>query len=98
MSNDLINGGFELVGAVMVWLSVLALYRQKEVRGVFWPSWAFFAAWGMWNLHYYPSLEQMVSFYAGLLLVSGNVAWVVLALYYRRAARVEVIGIRKISA
>lgn len=84
MTPDQINGAFELVGAWFAWVNALTLYRQKEVRGVFWPAWAFFSVWGMWNLYYYPALEQWWSFYGGVALVSGNVAWVVLAMWYQR--------------
>lgn len=41
---------------------------------------AFFSAWGIWNLVYYPTLGQWASFIGGVLLVAGNVAWVVLAI------------------
>lgn len=43
---------------------------------MYWPMTAFFTAWGFWNLHYYPSLEQWFSFYAGIVLVLGNLCWV----------------------
>lgn len=76
---DLINGSFELVGAVFTWRNYVQLRRDRVLRGVYWPTAAFFAAWGLWNLVYYPALGQWASFLGGMLLVSGNVAWVVLA-------------------
>jgi hypothetical protein len=76
MSGDHINGAFEFVGALFTWRNALQLYRDREIRGVYWPIWAFFAAWGVWNLWYYPSIGQRWSFYAGVLLVCGNLAWV----------------------
>jgi polyferredoxin len=76
---DYINAGFELVGALFTWRNALQLWRERELRGVYWPTWAFFAAWGAWNLVYYPSLGQWWSFVAGIALVTGNVAWVCLA-------------------
>lgn len=84
MSPDQINGTFELVGAWFAWVNALTLYREKGVRGVYWPAWAFFSAWGLWNLFYYPALEQWWSFYGGVALVSGNLAWVGLAMVYQR--------------
>lgn len=83
MDPDLVNGGFELLGAYFSWVNTWTLYREKEIRGVYWPAWAFFAAWGLWNLYYYPSLDQWASFSAGILLVSGNIAWVALAINVR---------------
>jgi len=84
---DLINGLFEIVGAYFVWRNAFQLYADKETRGVYLPAWGFFAAWGIWNMAYYPSLDQWVSFAAGLFLVSGNIAWVVLAVYYKHALK-----------
>lgn len=81
--NDLFNGLFEAVGAVFVWLDVRQLYRDKIVRGVYWPARVFFAAWGLWNLYYYPSLQQIWSFTGGIALVAGSIAWFALFTWYR---------------
>lgn len=80
---DAINGSFELVGAAVVWMNVVRLRRDRVVRGVYWPSIGFFAAWGFWNLYYYPSLDQWFSFSAGVVLVAGNAAWVMMVLMMR---------------
>lgn len=84
---DLVNALFELCGAIVVWISVWKLYQEKEIKGVYWPAWAFFAAWGIWNLFYYPSLDQVLSFYAGIVLVLGNVTWTMMAVYYTYRVR-----------
>ena len=81
---DLCNGIFEGGGSIMAWLNVAVLYRAKEVRGVSVSAFAFFAAWGVWNLYYYPHLNQWASFVGGVPLACANVAWVVLAVIYRR--------------
>ena len=83
-SPDIINGLFELVGAAFTWRNALQLRTDGEIRGVYWPTSAFFAAWGLWNLIYYPSLGQWASFAGGVVLVSGNVAWVVMAVRLQR--------------
>jgi hypothetical protein len=80
---DLINGGFEMLGAVLTWRNFEQLRRDRTIAGVYWPTTAFFSAWGGWNLIYYPALGQWASFCGGVLLVSGNVAWVALALKLR---------------
>ncbi len=80
MEHDLINGSFELLGAIFTWRNFQQLRRDRQVAGVYWPTTAFFAAWGLWNLIYYPHLGQWASFAGGVLLVIGNVAWVALAL------------------
>lgn len=82
---DLINGGFELVGALFTWRNFLQLRRDRTIAGVYWPTTAFMVAWGLWNLVYYPSLAQWASFIGGVLLVAGNVAWVALAIRIMRA-------------
>ena len=81
---DIINGLFETLGAFFTWRNALALYRDKMVRGVYWPTTAFFSAWGLWNLIYYPNLNQWISFTGGAMLVIGNVLWVILYFVYRR--------------
>jgi len=77
---DLINGSIELVGAIFSWRNAWQLRLDREIRGVYWPTSLFFAAWGLWNLYYYPALGQWASFSAGLVLVAGNVAWVAMAI------------------
>jgi hypothetical protein len=85
-SYDIINGTFELVGAVATFGYVRSLIRDRVVRGVDYRSMAFFASWGIWNLIYYPHLDQWVSTVGGAALVAGNIAWLLLRLYYSRRA------------
>jgi hypothetical protein len=79
---DVINGSFELLGAFFTWKNALRLYRDKNLEGVYWPTIAFFTMWGMWNIYYYPNLGQWLSFIGGILLISGNLAWTIQAIYY----------------
>lgn len=81
---DLINAAFEVVGGALCWVNVRRLKRDKETKGVYWPVSIFFAAWGLWNLYFYAALGQWASWVGGILLVSGNLVWVVMAAYYRR--------------
>lgn len=81
---DAVNGLFEVLGAVTIWGNVRRILRDKQVRGIDWRVTLFFSAWGYWNLYYYPSLEQWLSFAGGLALVAGNTLWVALAWRYRR--------------
>jgi len=84
---DLINGLFELGGAVMIWLNVKRLYQDKTVKGVDWRVTGFWTAWGLWNLYFYPSLGQWLSFAGGVALVGANAVWLVMAAYYIRRER-----------
>ena len=83
MTFDYINAAFECVGAFLSWMNVRRLISDKKVAGVHWQVVGFFAAWGYWNLFYYPSLGQWWSTAAGGLLALANTVWVVLALRYQ---------------
>lgn len=83
MLGDLCNAVFELGGAMLIWLNVRQLWRDQQIRGVFWHVNVFYTLWGVWNMFYYPSLGQWLSFWAGLGVVLGNAAWCVLAWRYR---------------
>lgn len=84
MSPDLINALFELGGATAVGLSVLRALKEREIVGVSGAHVVFFMMWGMWNLFYYPNLDQYLSFAAGVLLTIVNTAYAALWLIYRR--------------
>jgi len=80
---DLANGAFELLGGLLLWANVARLRRDRMVRGVDWRVTAFFMAWGLWNLFYYPSLAQWASFTGGLFICSANVVWLWYAFRFR---------------
>jgi len=80
MTPDKLNGMFELVGALVLLLNVRRLWKDKQVQGVSMWAAAFFAAWGWWNLYYYPYLGQWWSCGASGLVAIVNTAWVSLAL------------------
>lgn len=89
--NDTINGAFELSGGLANYLNVRQLYKDKKVRGIHWSTYAFFTTWGIWNLWYYPSLNQWMSFAGGCSIVLMNMTWLSLALYYIKQERNNVI-------
>lgn len=81
---DLVNGCFEFGGACFIWFSVRKLYQDKALRG--WsplPN-VYFTSWGFWNLFYYPSLDQWLSFVGGVAVVFMNALWFLLYLRYRK--------------
>ena len=80
---DLINGAFEFLGGFALWDNVKRIKIDKQTRGVNWRVTFFFAAWGFWNLFYYPSLDQWLSFFGGLNIVAANAAWLYYAIKYR---------------
>lgn len=87
---DLVNGAFEMLGGVLLWMNVRQIVRDKKVEGLWWPSTVFFCAWGLWNLYYYPALGQWWSFAGGLNIVVANATW--LALWWFYAHRVALNG------
>lgn len=82
--NDLINAGFESMAGIFVFLSAWRVYKDKQVRGVSLWMVVFMLSWGIWNLYYYPSLDQWGSFYGGLSVAAANITWIALILYYRK--------------
>lgn len=81
--SDLINGLFEVLSGLFVLNNCRVLLKDKKVHGVSVSATVFFTMWGLWNLFYYPSLGQTLSFYAGFVVTGANVFWVALALRYR---------------
>lgn len=75
MTPDQINAVFELIAAMLLSLNVRRLWIDQELRGIsLWPI-LFFAAWGGWNLIYYPHLQQWWSYAAGVAVLVANLAW-----------------------
>ena len=84
MTPDMINGLFELVGGILLILNVMQLYKDKKLNGVHWSPTIFFTSWGIWNLYYYPSLDQWYSFAGGLFIVTVNSIWLFQIYYYSK--------------
>jgi len=84
MINDGINSIFELGGAFILLLNVRRLYIDKCVKGCDWRAVLFFTLFGLWNVYYYPSLNQWYSFVGGVCLVIVNAVWLSMVLVYSR--------------
>ncbi len=80
---DAINALLETAGGFFVLGHCRAVWRDREVKGVSIISVVFFLLWGAWNLYYYPSLGQWLSFAGGIFLALANVLWVGLMIYFR---------------
>ena len=81
---DFTNGTFELVGGAFMLLNCIRLFKDKQVKGISLTASLFFTAWSVWNLYYYPSLSQWLSFIGCITLASTNAWWVAMAIYYTR--------------
>jgi len=84
LNPDLINGLFECTGALVLMMNVRQLLKDKILHGVHILPTIFYTGWGLWNLYYYPSLDQWFSFIGGIAIVTVNAVWVTLAIYYTR--------------
>lgn len=76
VKSDLINGLFELLGSLFVWLNVRQIWRDRGYKGVHILPAIVFNTWGFWNLYYYPHLHQWGSFAGGVSMVLANSIYV----------------------
>jgi hypothetical protein len=84
MTPDQINGIFEFCGGLFILTSIFKLYKDKQVKGVTLAHPIFFFLWGLWNLYFYPHLNQMFSFYGGIMVAFTNLIWICQIIYYRK--------------
>jgi len=84
MTPDLINGLLEFVGSLFTWANAVRVRRDRGYAGLYAPAIVFFTTWGLWNLFYYPSLQQWASFAGGVSLVCANIVWVLMMMIYGR--------------
>jgi len=82
MTPDQVNGLFELIGSLFILNHCRILYRDKKVAGVSILSTIFFFCWGVWNMFFYPHLNQWYSFAGGLTIFLANSLWIGMMLYY----------------
>lgn len=81
---DIVNGCFEFLTAPFICISIVKLYKEKQVQGVSWIHVGFITLWGYWNMFYYPKLNQWASFIGAIVIVITNSIWFVMMLYYNR--------------
>lgn len=79
---DLVNSILESLGSVFILLSIIKLRKEKLVRGISYIHVGFFSAWGVWNIYYYPFLNQWLSFAGGILTVLANTTYLLFLIYY----------------
>lgn len=85
IDKDAVNGTFELAAGFFVLNHCRVLYADKKVRGVSLTSSGFFLIWCMWNMYYYPALNQPLSFYGGVFVVAANGFYLGMLFHFRRA-------------
>lgn len=75
ISPDVINAIFELAGALLTWMNVRQVWKDKGYAGLYMPAIVLFTSWGFWNLYFYAHLAQWWSVLATVIMVSANSAW-----------------------
>lgn len=81
--NDVINSGFEAVAAVLLWLNVVQIRKDRILRGMHWAPVIVFTAWGCWNLYYYASIGHWWSWVAAGAVLVVNGVWLFHLWLYR---------------
>lgn len=84
MISDIVNGIFEIIGGLFILNHCRVLYKDKQVKGVSVLSTVVFTLWGFCNLYFYPSLNQMISFVGGVIMVIANTLYVGMLIHYSR--------------
>ncbi len=84
MWEDSVNAFIELLGGFVLLLNVKRILKDKLVRGMDWRVMAFFTLWGLWNLYYYPQLDQWWSAAAAGWTAAINMIYLSLMIYYIR--------------
>jgi hypothetical protein len=82
MIPDIVNGSFELGGALTTCLSVRRLWRDRRISGVHWAPTIYFTSWGAWNIWYYPTLGQWFSMLGGIAMAAVNLTWLLSLLWF----------------
>lgn len=86
---DMINAGFEFLGAFMVIHNCKTLYDDGCVAGVSPWAIAFFTLWSAWNLFYYDNLGESVSWYAAIGMAVCQFIYLVMLVYYIKKPRIN---------
>jgi len=89
MTSDIINGGYKFLLGFFIFLNCVQLWKDKTVKGVRISPFICFALGSLWDLYYYPHLNQWVSLMGACHIVVWNIIWVILALYYTRRNRFQ---------
>jgi hypothetical protein len=79
---DLINGGWEAIGAATICFSIAKVLRDRCVRGISWVHVSFFTGWSLWDLYLYTYLAMPLSFAGGIAIALATCTYVTLLLYF----------------
>ncbi len=81
---DMIHGCFGMAAALFTILNIVALYHDKEVKGVSMAFMVFLCVLSGWNIHYLTTLKQDIAAAGSVCLFIANVIWFAQMIYYLR--------------
>mgnify|MGYP001599850197 CR=1 FL=1 len=94
---DSVNAGFELACALLLWANVRTLYKDKQIKGIALSPNYLYLAGGLWDLYYYPFLNQWISFFACAVYTTGFTLWLGMAVWYMHLSPTRpTLGKRKV--
>lgn len=99
------NATFELVQAVLTWVSVFRLLQEKKVQGVYAPTILFSTVWAIVALPYYATHNDFLSLVPCTARALGLAVWSVTYFHFRltkpdenpRSGRVRLISSRRLD-
>ena len=81
---DIVNMTFFFSSSFVIWLNVMKIYKDKQIRGVKLIPGVFFCVSCSWGIFYYVKLGQPWSVIGMILMAIANFAWTFLAIYYTK--------------
>ncbi len=97
MIADIINGSFEAGAGLAAIAHCFKLYEDKQVRGVSLGSVVFYIVWGIWNVFYYPHLQQFWSCAGGIFVTLANLLYLIMLRHFRNRNSGQYYDPRKIK-
>lgn len=81
---DAIHATFGVLYTLITFLNILALNRDKKVRGISIHYMGFVCLFSTWNIFYLFNLEQYVAASSAVTYLTVNLIWITQMLYYLR--------------
>ena len=79
---DLVNAAFEYCGAAIIWLNIVQLAEDKQIKGIDWRVLVFWCIWGGWSVLYFSHLDQTHSFLASCVVLLADFVYMCQLCWY----------------
>ena len=80
---DIINSIFEFGALIAAVVNIIKIYKDKKVRGVYWPAWIFYGIWSLWAIFYYITVSHWFSMVMSIGAAVAILMWLIFAFIYR---------------